>query len=321
VFRWSRWALPLVLAGLGAVPAVLLWSRLPGEVAIHWDADGEPNGHAARWVGVGGAVVVAVALATVLLVELRRNPPRPIVAFLLGTFGSLATAVATTTTLANRDAATWRDGELSLLSLLATGGSALVGGAAALWVLKDRWSMPTPRRVETAGGVRAPGERMAWSGTAHSGWAVGAALLLVGLTGFALFIAGGQVRILTLLYVVIGALIGASMGAVRVTVGAHGLTARAPLGRPALTIRLDEIERVESTTLGAMSWGGWGYRGSLRVLGRSAWIVRQGEGIVLDLTEGRQFAITVDDATAAAETLARYLPDQGRPVAGPSAGR
>ena len=52
-------------------------------------------------------------------------------------------------------------------------------------------------------------------------------------------------------------------------------------------------------------WGGWGYRGSVKVFGRAAVVLRAGTGIRVDLVGGRAFAVTVDDA----ETGARLLND------------
>jgi hypothetical protein len=54
-------------------------------------------------------------------------------------------------------------------------------------------------------------------------------------------------------------------------------------------------------------WGGWGYRGSLRLAGRAGWVLRAGEALELTLTDGRRFAVTVDGAAGAAEVLASLL--------------
>lgn len=68
-------------------------------------------------------------------------------------------------------------------------------------------------------------------------------------------------------------------------------------------ISLAEIRsaRVEPMTPGPS--GGWGYRGILSLTGRAAIFMRSGEGLVLDLTKGRQFSISVDDAKSAAGLL------------------
>ncbi|MHC0431748.1 hypothetical protein ACX6XY_16425 [Streptomyces sp. O3] len=61
-------------------------------------------------------------------------------------------------------------------------------------------------------------------------------------------------------------------------------------------------------------WGGWGYR--WRPEKGTAVVVRRGEGVVLDLGEGRKFTVTVDDAEAAV----RVIRDRLRALAGPAPG-
>ncbi|MFP3989777.1 hypothetical protein U9R90_20335 [Streptomyces sp. E11-3] len=61
-------------------------------------------------------------------------------------------------------------------------------------------------------------------------------------------------------------------------------------------------------------WGGWGYR--WRPEKGTAVVVRRGEGVVLDLVEGRKFTVTVDDAEAAV----RVIRDRLRVLAGPAPG-
>lgn len=100
---------------------------------------------------------------------------------------------------------------------------------------------------------------------------------------------------------------------VRVTIDDTGLTADA--GRwswPSVHIPIDDIDAVTSLHVNPWRWGGWGYRGSLRVLRRAAWVVRAGPGLRLDLRDGRRFVVTVDDApTAAAALGGRLTPRSG----------
>ncbi len=50
-------------------------------------------------------------------------------------------------------------------------------------------------------------------------------------------------------------------------------------------------------------WGGLGYRGSLRLFKRAALVTRRGEALVLELTRGRRFVVTVDEPGAFASAL------------------
>ena len=95
---------------------------------------------------------------------------------------------------------------------------------------------------------------------------------------------------------------------VRVTIDDSGLTADASRWSwPRVQIPLDDIDAVTSMHVNPWRWGGWGYRGSLRVLRRAAWVVRAGPGLRLDLRDGRRFVVTVDDAPTAAAALGRRL--------------
>jgi hypothetical protein len=81
------------------------------------------------------------------------------------------------------------------------------------------------------------------------------------------------------------------------------LHVRGWLPLPSLRLPLEQVESVEVLDLQPMRWGGWGYRGSLRAFGKAAWVVGSGPGLVLHLTRGRTFAVTVDDAEAAAGVI------------------
>jgi len=101
---------------------------------------------------------------------------------------------------------------------------------------------------------------------------------------------------------VIVVIMSASMSRVRVTADRRGLRV-SPRIAPFMvkSIRLSEIEDVRVEQLNPGSWGGWGYR---FLPGRSAVILRAGEGVVLDLKNGKEFALTVDDSSGVASVLA-----------------
>jgi hypothetical protein len=72
------------------------------------------------------------------------------------------------------------------------------------------------------------------------------------------------------------------------------------LGIPLKTIRLTEIESVQTDALEPMQWGGWGYR---FMPGRSAIILRTGPGVVVTLTSGKQFALSLNSPETPAALL------------------
>jgi hypothetical protein len=87
-----------------------------------------------------------------------------------------------------------------------------------------------------------------------------------------------------------------------------GLRARAPyLGWPRVAWSPDEIESVTAIEVRPTEWGGWGYRGSVKLFKKAAWLLRRGPGIRLDLRGGRTFIITVDDAEQGAAALRERL--------------
>jgi hypothetical protein len=49
--------------------------------------------------------------------------------------------------------------------------------------------------------------------------------------------------------------------------------------------------------------GGWGYRGSLRLLRHASLVTRRGDALQLDLVGGRRFTVTVDDPISFAVAL------------------
>ena len=84
----------------------------------------------------------------------------------------------------------------------------------------------------------------------------------------------------------------------------RGLTiAFGPWRLPRMRWPLDKIRSVRAIDIEPMKNGGWGYRGSLALLGRAALIVRRGEGLELQLDGDRVLIVSVDDARTAAGLL------------------
>ena len=83
------------------------------------------------------------------------------------------------------------------------------------------------------------------------------------------------------------------MGRVRLTVDERGVRLTPLGGLPIRTIPLDQIVDAAAIEIRPQEWGGWGYRW---VPGTgSAYVVRRGPGIVVDLADGGRFAVTCDD--------------------------
>jgi len=91
---------------------------------------------------------------------------------------------------------------------------------------------------------------------------------------------------------------------IRVTCGDQGLTIDYGVLRwPSQTIELDRIDSASVIEVKPIQWGGWGYRGSLRLFRRAAVNLRKGPGIRLDLKRGRTFVVTVDEPALGVNVL------------------
>jgi hypothetical protein len=146
----------------------------------------------------------------------------------------------------------------------------------------------------------------AWEGSSSNAWfrwgALGFAVVAV-----VVVVAGCPGLGLSLL------LVGSALGLmerVEVRVDGDGLEARTRWGFPRVRFPLAEIEQATAIDVRPSRWGGWGYRGSVSLFRRAAWVLHGGPGIRLDLAKGRVFVVAVDDAEAGAAALADLLTRQ-----------
>ena len=149
--------------------------------------------------------------------------------------------------------------------------------------------------------------RAAWTGRAHLAWWLPLVLIAIGviLVISARSLVGAiPAALLLLVYL--------AFGWITVTVDVRGLQIRyGVLPRPVTSVPLDDIRRAERIDLAPLQWGGWGYRGSRKAFGRAAVVLRGGDAIKLQLTDGGEFAVTVDDAATGAALLTDLLAQEG----------
>ncbi|HEY4177733.1 MAG TPA: hypothetical protein VGM90_12895 [Kofleriaceae bacterium] len=81
-----------------------------------------------------------------------------------------------------------------------------------------------------------------------------------------------------------------------------------PFGFPRVRVPTSEVDRAEVIDVSPMRYGGWGYRGGLRLFKKAAAVIRKGEGLKLDLSGGRVLVITVDNAREALDVLHTLQP-------------
>lgn len=302
--RAAEWAFPVAAAVVGVGAPLLVLGRLPSRVAAHWSGTGAPDGSLplALDVALLGVVVAAIALGP--LFAARGRVPRDVARLLVGLAGAGGVAMAglrVASVQANLDVATWREASaLPGATLLATAVLAVVAGAIGAWAAGDRPDL-RPDRVATADVEVQPGEAVVWSGAATSRlgirFVVGALVLLA----VATVLVPVEVRLPLLGTLLLLALLAATLGQVRVTIGPAGLTARlGALGWPRVHVPIEDITDVRAEEVVPSHYGGWGYR---FVPGVHAIVVRQGPGLRLERRTGRALVVTVDGAGAAAGVL------------------
>lgn len=308
-----RWLLAPLLALVAAAPWLLAAGDLPDPLATHFGAGGRADGHLSRSAAalvIGGGVGAALAW----LLWAQRRGPRLAVVVAAYTAGLLAAASASTA-LVNQGLDRWEDATLGLGWLVPVVLAGAPVAALAGWLQPPDPATATPAPAEPL--PLGPTERVAWTGTTE---ASGVLLLpALALAGFALVgLAGGlgllwwQASILLL-----SALVVLWFTSVRVRVDERGVEVRAGVVPwPRVRIPLADIEAARAQEIEPMAWGGWGYRGSLRLAKQAAWVLRRGEGLVLDLTGDRRFAVTVDGAAEAASVVSGLLARRATAPAG-----
>jgi hypothetical protein len=314
--------LPAAIALVATVGWVVAWSDLPDPVATHWDLAGHPDGHApppaALALLAGPAVAGALVLAGVCAARgaaAHRSPAAvppdgtALVGVLAAALGGLFAVLSLGVVVANAGAASWRDADLPLPWALAAVTALVAAGAAARAGLGPiRLGAPPSAALAGSGTgagslVLRPGERAGWVGAGHARWPVVTAAVAVLVAAVAAAV-GALWLVATCALVALAVLL---VGAVHVTVGVHGVRVASPVGWPAVTVPLDQITSARAIDLRPVDWGGWGYRGSLRLAGRAAWVVRRGDALELRLAGDRAFAVTVDGAIEAAAVVNALL--------------
>jgi hypothetical protein len=280
----------LVLLAVG--PWLLAWGDVPDPLATHFGPDGVADGkmsQVAALVFNGGGVLAGV-LWLARAQQRRERAMAAIGAFFAGTFATVAMLLA----FANRGVTDWEDARLplarALLAMPIAAAFALAAGA-----LEPRPIAPT-MPTHLPGLPLRHSERVLWLGRARGSWWLWLPLVLTGV------LVGANLDAPLVAVPAFGLVVVCSgLSSVRVGIDERGVRVRpAVVAWPRRQFDLEEIAAAHAIDLHPLEWGGWGYRGSLRLTGHAAWVVRRGPGLVLDLKDGGRFAVTVDDADEAA---------------------
>jgi hypothetical protein len=152
----------------------------------------------------------------------------------------------------------------------------------------------------------APGERIAWFGTAAMGRPgiialTLSVLVLIATTVFTLAVSGDGGWILALVTLVLVILIATTL-VFRVRISAQGLQVRSVLGWPRWIVGAEDVAEARAVQVDPMAeFGGWGLR--IAADGRRGVVLRTGEALQVTRTNGRVLVVTLDDARTAAAVL------------------
>ena len=304
--------LPAACAAALVLPVVLFGDDLPDRVASHFDASGTPDGSMTPaelllWSGL--LMVLPGVLMLVAAGVKSRRMPRPWPPFLAGLGAFLAvlgSGIAVETVVTQRGLDNWTDASGPGLGFVAVIGAATVGGVVAALIAKN-----LPYNSESAAFAADPdadvptidlasGERVVFIETISPGW-----MLWLTATVLAIAVALAALAVWQVAAIMaISALPLLLFSAMRVQVDQDGLTVRsALLGFRFAKIKTEEVEQATVIDVEPMKWGGWGYRGSLKLAGTAAVVLRRGPGVHIKLTGDRVFVVTLDNPRGAAAVL------------------
>ena len=302
----------LVLTAVGPLPLLVWRDRLPDPMASHWGISGGPNGStgygAMLTITLGAVVLATMAVGWVVFNRQRRDPSvYPNVVFLALILAGITCGASATIVAVNLDVADWHQtGPLS--GWLVAGA---VVGSVALAAAATR-ALPAPPAPPAATDIPhpaarplAPGERAVWVSSLTNQWLLvpSAGLCVLGLV----WVVVGPGRWVGLTFVPLG-LVTSVLATVRVTVDRRGLqVAYGPLHWPRTRIGTNRIESADVIDVHPTQWGGWGYRGSIKLMKRAAVVLRRGPGLHLRLRDGSEFAVTVNHPEPGADLLNRIL--------------
>ncbi|BAL87514.1 hypothetical protein AMIS_22940 [Actinoplanes missouriensis 431] len=325
--------LPVVVTAVTGI-----WrDELPARIATHWSGSGPADGFSSTtgfWTTmliIGVLAGVAGLIAAAMAATATRHASQPAQggdpAQNAGSGGNPGSAG-----VAGQDGDPARDvRRIAVGRGLLVGAGAVAGGSAGVWVstatatladpvdprlgwrfaylfLGMAWALvvwlilgkapriDVPAEPPVDALLLAPTERAAFSTTLRSPLLIGSTLLAA-----AALTAGAVLGAPGLWFVVpVPLVLAFALGRVRVTADRRGLRVVTGVGVTVKHVALADIVSAEAAEINPMEWGGWGYR---VMPGRSALVLRGGPGLVVNLHDGRRFAVTLDDPRTPAALL------------------
>lgn len=295
---------PLIVLGVPALAIALFGGDLPDRVATHWSGS-TPDGSMTLTglvLFAGAALVLPGLIISCAGVIASKRLPKggAAMAVFLGLFlAALGSLIVTSTVISQRGLDDWTEASaLGVIPVLVI-GPIFAGGMSRFARTLPHAVAPAMHGLEPTMTI-ADAERLVFVETQTVPWVL--ALLMVAAGSTAVFASLGMWSLA--LGASALAIPGLLMGRIRVQADRNGLTVRSAIV-PIRYVKLgiEEIETATVIDVDPMQWGGWGYRGSLKLAGTAAMVTRRGTGLRLSLTDDRQFAVTVDDPTTPAQLL------------------
>ncbi|WP_129664335.1 DUF1648 domain-containing protein [Phytoactinopolyspora endophytica] len=299
--------IPFLVAFIGAL---LVWSwrdDLPSRVAIHWGTSGA-NGFASVEAVAGMIAAFGVAfpaIALILSFAGRHDPTvaRVVTGMTSGTT-TLVTALVAGLVADQRGISDARDADLSAAAFLGAVGLAVAVTVIAISLVPRRTGSGALVPEDAPRVPLSENELVVWTRSVAAGSLMVILLAaVVGVTAITALLTG-QWAVLIVTTILVGLI--ALMCSIRVTVDHRGMTVKSFLGWPKFQTPIDEIAHAEMARVRPIPhFGGYGYRIALfgPYRGASGFIMRGGNGVLVERTDGKRTIVVVDDAETAAGLL------------------
>lgn len=305
---------PVLTLVLTIGPIALFWGQLPDPMAASWDGSGVPKNPRSPQAFLAIQLVFALVSCALFVIgafaKLKKPYYKAVAAMIAASLAPSFAMISIWEVRANRGVADWTQvSDPGTPFVISTIVASVVGVLAVAWLMRSqcRTTLPADRVEPTVGLSLEDSETASWSSQARARWPylIAGPLVAIGLASIVGGVAGlGTPGVAMGAILIPSGLLALAFVNVLVSVDRRGLTVGyGTLPWPKTRISLDEIATVTSLDITPMEHGGWGYRGSRRIMGKAAVIVRGGEGIHLGLNDGTEFVVTVDNAAQGAGAL------------------
>ncbi|WP_022870215.1 DUF1648 domain-containing protein [Yaniella halotolerans] len=308
--------LPVVVVVLACIAQLMLLPAVPDPIATHWGPDGATDGFSSpgsaplmtALIGFGSAVLIAA----LLIPGLRRGERGPVYRFMgaiaAGTAGLIA-VLLTGILWIQRGLDDAREvGGIGEVMLIGFGGALALGLLA--WFIQPAQQNRSKADIAAQPVESAQTQSLTWVRYTSmpklfvATIATVELLLVIGIvTSWMAEERGVALGLLGLALLI--SVLTATMIAFRVRVDHRGLTVTSVTGLPRFTVPLQDIESVTTTKVEPMAeFGGWGLRLAPKRFGV---ITGRGPAIQVHKSTGRDFVVTVPDATTGAGVLQAHV--------------